>query len=91
MFQSDHGASPADDDLEFKNLVVFSPFAAYPLPRFHSMSFPKPCTLINTFPLLFNEIFDAEYALIDDRIFVLPTMYSVPFDQRDETVRYLGK
>ena len=44
VFQSDHGASPPDDDREFKTLDAFSPYAAYHLPVLHSISFPKPFT-----------------------------------------------
>lgn len=91
VFQSDHGASPPDDDREFKSLVRLSPYAAYHLPRFHSIDFPKPFTLINTFPLLLNEIFDTDFALNDDRIFELPLNYDAPFEQRDATSTYLRK
>ena len=91
VFQSDHGASPPSDDWEFKRRVQFAPYAAYHLPSLHSISFPKPFTLINTFPLLFNKIFDTEFAVNDDRIVESPLDYEDPFEQRDVTARYLGK
>ena len=91
MFQADHGAIYVDGDEEFRKLVHFSPYVAYRLPGFHSISFPKPFTLINSFPLLFNEIFEANYEVNDDRLFDLPLGYKAPFEQRDVTARYLGK
>ncbi len=91
VFQADHGAIRIHDDEEFRNLAVFSPYAAYHLPGIYSISFPKPFTLINTFPLLFNEIFQTNYEMNDDRLFKLPLVYEAPFEQRDVTARYLGK
>ncbi|MCY4537061.1 MAG: hypothetical protein OXE52_02395 [Chloroflexi bacterium] len=91
VFQADHGAIHIDGDKAFRGLVHFSPYAAYHLPDSYSISFPKPFTLINTFPLVFNEIFEANYELRVDRLFSLPLGYKVPFEQRDVTARFLGK
>ncbi|MDE2820705.1 MAG: hypothetical protein OXI40_13320 [Chloroflexota bacterium] len=72
VFQADHGFLHIPGDKDFVSLIQFAPYAAYHLPEGHSISFPKPFTLINTFPLLFNEIFETDYELRDNRLFEPP-------------------
>ena len=91
VFQADHGSTHIDGDKDFRFLVHFAPYAAYHLPDAYSISFPKPFTLINTFPLLLNEIFETDYVLKVDRLFEPPLQYKAPFEQIDVTDKYLGK
>ena len=91
IFQADHGATHVDGDEEFRSLVHFSPYTAYHLPEGYSISFPEPFTLINTFPLLFNEIFETNYEIKEDRLFEAPLGYKAVFEQQDVSSRYLGK
>ncbi|MCY4072468.1 MAG: hypothetical protein OXG60_14335 [Chloroflexi bacterium] len=91
VFQADHGSLHIDSDGEYTNLVKFAPYAAYHLPEGYSITFPKPFTLVNTFPLLFNEIFETNYELRVDRLFEPPLVYKAPFEQEEVTARYLGK
>ncbi len=91
IFQADHGSTHIDADADFVSMVYFAPYAAYHLPDAYSISFPKPFTLINTFPLLLNEIFETDYVLEVDRLFEPPLQYKAPFVQHDVTDRYLGK
>lgn len=92
VFQADHSSIHIEDiNQELYNPVHFAPYAAYYLPDVYSISFPEPFTLINTFPLLFNEIFEINYGVNDDRLFETPFGYKAPFKQQDLTARYLGK
>ncbi|MCY4021807.1 MAG: hypothetical protein OXG39_20580 [Chloroflexi bacterium] len=91
VFQADHGSTHIDVSNELKSHVTFAPYAAYHFPDAYSISFPKPFTLINTFPLLLNEIFETNYELLDDRLIDLPLGYKDMFEQQDVTARYLGK
>ena len=91
VFQADHGSTHIDGDKDFRFLVHIAPYAAYHLPDTYSISFPKPFTLINTFPLLLNEIFETKYVQNVDRLFDSPLQYKAPFEQIDVTADYLGK
>lgn len=94
VFQADHGSIHLDLDgaeKETWSRISFAPYTAYYLPESYSITFPEPFTLINTFPLLFNEIFQTNFELNDDRLFETPLGYKAPFEQRDVTARYLGK
>ena len=91
IFQADHGMLHLAGGRESGSQLQFAPFAAYHLPEGYSIDFPKPFTLINTFPLLFNEIFQTNFELNDDRLFETPLGYKALFERRDVTARYLGK
>lgn len=91
IFQADHGSTHVDGDKKFRDLAHFAPYAAYFLPEVYTVRFPEPFTLINTFPLLLNEIFQTDFELNEDRLFELPLGYKAPFEQIDVTRQYLGK
>ena len=92
VFQADHGAFRVDTDKDLLRSIEFSPYAAYHLPdAYIPISFPKPYTIINTFPLIFNALFESERELLDDRLIELPIGYEDVFAQRDVTAKYLGK
>ena len=67
----------------------FDIYAAYYLPPARPIDFPQPYTSVNAFALLLNALFDAEFALTEDRLFELTSDNRKPFEQRDVTEAYL--
>ncbi len=83
IFQADHGmnfASNSDDDR-----VLYQSYAAYYLPDDYQLQFPDPYTLINSFPLILNEVFAMDYPLQPDRLFAHPQGYDALFVQTEIT------
>ena len=89
IFQADHGSTYGGDWTDDDRSANFDAYAAYHLPSTHSLSLPQPYTLINTFPLILNEVFGTEYALQDNLLFELPNGYDAPFEQIDVTEEFL--
>ena len=86
IFQADHGTTYGDVWTKNKRrLVHFEAYAAYYLPDSYSIDFPEPFTLINTFPLIMNELFETDFELRSDRLIELTTGYDAPFEQQDVT------
>lgn len=83
IFQADHGMnfdSNSDDDR-----VLYQSYAAYYLPDDYQLQFPDPYTLINSFPLILNEVFAMDYPLQPDRLFAHPQGYDALFVQTEIT------
>ena len=90
IFQADHGSTfgrPATSD---GRSTHFDVYAAYYLPEGYSIDFPKPYTLINTFPLIMNEVFGTDFPLQEDRLFELLQGYDNPFEQADVTEEFMN-
>ena len=89
VFQADHGTTYGrvwtDDD----HLTHFDTYAAYLLPDSFSISFPRPFTLINAFPLIFNEVFDTNYPFQNNQLIDIPSGYEAPFEQVDVTDAFI--
>ena len=66
----------------------FDTYAAYYLPDTFSIDLPEPYTLINTFPLILNEVFGTEYEMQEDYLFESPVGYDDPFRQIDVTEEF---
>ena len=79
IFQGDHGSTYGDVWTADKRLTHFDTYAAYFLPDPFLISLPKPFTLINSFALILNELFDTEYDMQEDRLYELLDGYSGPF------------
>ena len=60
IFQADHGTTYGDVWTKNERLVHFDAYAAYYMPDTISIDFPEPFTLINTFPLIINELFETD-------------------------------
>ena len=71
IFQADHGSTLGRNRNALGDLTHFNSYAAYYLPEPLSLDFPQPFTLINTFPLVFNEIFGTQVELQDNRLIQL--------------------
>ena len=88
IFQADHGmnfASNPDDE----RLINLKSYAAYYLPDDYQLQFPHPYTLVNSFPLILNEVFGLDYPLRPDRLFSMPNPGEAPFTQQDITDQFL--
>ena len=91
MFQADHGANYGNARIVRQAIYVhFDVYAAYYLPEGYSVDFPKPYTLINTFPLIMNEVFGTDFPLQEDRLFELLQGYDNPFEQADVTEEFMN-
>ena len=91
IFQGDHGSTYGDVWTADKRLTHFDTYAAYFLPDPFLISLPKPFTLINSFALMLNELFDTEYDMQEDRLYELLDGYSGPFNQADVTLDFAHK
>ncbi len=85
IFQADHGTTYRDVWTKNKKIVHFDAYAAYYMPDTISIDFPKSFTLINTFPLVINELFETGFELRSDRLMELTIGYDAPFEQQDVT------
>lgn len=89
IFQADHGSTYGHPHTVDNRLTHFDVYAAYYLPDGHSLDFPQPYTLINSFPIVLNEVFGKDYDLRDDRLFELLRGHKAPFLQVDVTDEFL--
>ena len=81
IFQADHGTFFGRVWTDDRRLTLFESYAAYKNPDSYSVVFPKPFTLINTFPLILNEVFGTEYEFREDLL----------FEQRSDMTRPLSR
>lgn len=72
VFQADHGIKHVGDSTSDDRPLGFDTYAAYHLPDAHSIGFPDDYTLINTFPLILNEVLGTTYEIQENRQFNLP-------------------
>lgn len=85
LFQADHGSTYGAVWTAEERLTHFDAYAAYFLPDRWPISFPGRFTLINSFPLIFNEVFDTDLVVRSNQLFDLPFGYDAPFEQLDVT------
>lgn len=83
IFQADHGSTYGEAWKPERRLTHFDIYAAYYLPDPYSVSVPESYTLINTFPLILNEIIGTDYKMEENRLFELQVGYRKPFEQQD--------
>ena len=83
IFQADHGSTYGETWKPERRLTHFDTYAAYYLPDPYSVSVPEPYTLINTFPLILNEVIGTDYRMEENRLFELQVGYREPFEQQD--------
>ncbi len=91
ILQADHGSTWGNFFNENSENTYFDVYAGYYLPAGFELEFPDPFTLINTFPLLFNALFDTDISLQEDRFFTLQADYDTPMNQREVTREWLQK
>ena len=91
ILQADHGSTHGHPSTQNDRLTHFDSYAAYYLPDGFTLDIPQPYTFINSFPLILNEIFAADYELKDDRLMELLRGYGAPFEQADVTDEFLLK
>ena len=85
IFQADHGSTYGNPKTKDNRAIHFDVYAAYYLPDGYSLDFPQPYTLINSFPIVLNEVFVKDYELRNDRLFE----HKAPFLQVDVTGKFL--
>ena len=85
IFQADHGTLYGRVIDAEGVASYFDVYAAYHMPAGASLSIPESFTLINSFPLVFNDLFGTDYPLLEDRLLLAPRGYDAPFDQLDVT------
>ncbi|MDE2856635.1 MAG: hypothetical protein OXN94_02175 [Chloroflexota bacterium] len=83
IFQADHGSTYGETWKPERRLTHFDTYAAYYLPDPYSVSVPESYTLINTFPLILNEVIGTDYGMKENRLFELQVGYRKPFEQQD--------
>ena len=91
IFQADHGSTFGFHRSDDKRFILFDVYAAYYLPEGYIVEIPQPYTLVNSFPLIFNEVFAKNYVLLEDRLMELLRGYDAPFEQRNATDEFLDK
>ena len=89
IFQADHGSIYGDPRTDDNRAIHFDSYAAYYLPNSFSMELPQPFTLINSFLLIMNAIFETDYQLRQDRLFEVAIGYDNPFDLENVTEAFI--
>lgn len=90
LLQADHGSLYGKSRTADRRHIHFDVYAAAYLPDAFSFSPPRPFTLVNTFPLTLNAIFDTDFELQPDRLFEVSS-YTTAFDVSDVTDLFLNK
>ena len=91
IFQADHGSTFGSSRSSDGRLVHFDVYFAYTLPDQYSLEIPRPFTNINTFPLILNAVFGADFNFEENRLFAL-LIGSVDLSaQEDVTETYLRR
>jgi len=84
IIQADHGSGMLTDFQNIENTCLqerFSPFAAYYLPGVNEEEIPSDITPVNLFRIIFNEYFDAELPLLENRYFYYNAYYEISLEQ----------
>ncbi len=89
IFQADHGSTYGNPRTKDDRGIHFDVYAAYYLPDAYSIALPKAYTLVNTFPLILNAVFEMDYELRPDRLIEILRGYDSPFAQSDVTETFL--
>ena len=90
LLQADHGSLYGKSRTADRRHIHFDVYAAAYLPDDYATTPPRPFTLINTFPLILNAIFDTDFELQPDRLFEV-SAYTAAFDISDVTDLFLNK
>ena len=85
IFQADHGSFYGTPRTKDRRFIHFDPYSAYYVPDQYSLEIPQPHTLVNTFPLILNTVFDAGLEFGENRLIELLVGNRSPFEQEDVT------
>ena len=86
IFQADHGSTLGVVSNNEGRKILFDVYAAYSIPETFSVEFPNPYTLINSFPLILNELFATDIELLPDQL--IESTYGAIFEQREVTEEF---
>ena len=88
IFQADHGSTLGDNWSEEGRKTLFDTYAAYYLPKPYSIDIPKPFTLVNSFPLILNEVFGTDIQLQLNTL-IETRRSDAHFEQQDVTAEFM--
>lgn len=91
IFQADHGSTHGVVSSHEGRLIHFDIYSAYHIPDQFSLEIPRPFTSINTFPLILNAVFDAQFQFKANRLFELLAGGSNLSAQEDVTDSFLHR
>ena len=91
ILQADHGSTYGTFHYRNPHNTYFKVYAGYYLPAGFELMFPNPFTVVNSFPLLLNALFDTDFGLQEDRFFSLQAAYHDPLNQLEVTEEWLRK
>ena len=91
IFQADHATILGDPWTEDVRKTLFDVYAAYHLPERFEIELPRPYTMVNSFALILNEVFDMGLDWQEDRLWDIWKGYDAPFEQVDVTEEYLQR
>ncbi len=85
IFQADHGSTDGAVRAADYRRIHFDVYSAYYIPDQYSMEIPQPHTTINTFPLILNSVFNANFEYSENRLYEVSKTTSEPLHQMDVT------
>ena len=85
VFQADHGTYFGKIWTVDDRLTHFDIYAAYHLPERFEIVLPHSYTMVNSFVLILNAVFDTGFDMQENRLFEVPNGYDAPFEQVDVT------
>ena len=88
IFQADHGSTLGDNWSEEGRKTLFDTYAAYYLPEPYSIDIPNPYTLVNSFPLILNEVFGSDIQLQPNTL-IETRRSDARFEQQDVTAEFM--
>ena len=91
VFQADHGTNFGKIWTADNRLTQFDIYAAYHLPERFDIKLPQPFTMVNSFALILNGVFDIGLDWQEDRLYDVWKGYDAPFDQVDVTAEFLHR
>ena len=91
IFQADHATTWGRNNPKYEPPTQFDIYAAYFLPDGFDLELPQPFTMINSFTMLLNEVFDIGLEWQPDRLYAIPDGYDTPFEQVDVTEEFLQR
>lgn len=87
LFQADHGSLYGKPTAAGGRMSHFDIYAAYYLPDSYQLEIPKTFTSVNTFPLILNEVFEADFQTRENRLLEILN-YKKPFLQKNVTAEF---
>ena len=88
IFQADHGSLYGQPRALDLRMVHFDIYASYYLPESFDIEIPQTFSLVNSFPLILNQVFGTEFEMRENRLLEV-LEYRTPFAQTDVTEQFM--